>query len=175
MTDKITDYIKLAEESCPAPYETNYTGNVWGDINNPEHDGDSPLLAKCGAHEEGIATAKFLVASRDFAPALAKALLEAEKSLHGMVWIFEQLIPTDQCERSGHLHAAKLGLAQIGRIKKGEIPADKYLPAPKEDVERALNTLQQIEERINSLDGMYSWGGEIETIRRVLLANAGRG
>ena len=55
MTDKITDYIKLAEESCPAPYETNYTGNVWGDINNPEHDGDSPLLAKCGAHEEGIA------------------------------------------------------------------------------------------------------------------------
>lgn len=58
----------------------------------------------------------------------------------------------------------------------GEQGCYRYiLAAPKEDVERALNTLQQIEERINSLDGMYSWGGEIETIRRVLMANAGRG
>lgn len=114
MTDKITDYIKLAEESCPAPYETNYTGNVWGDINNPEHDGDSPLLAKCGAHEEGIATAKFLVASRDFAPSLAKALLEAEEALINAQATIKHLshpplIKVDQA------------LAQIQRIKKGEI------------------------------------------------------
>ena len=30
----------------PIPWETNYTGNIWGDIDNPEHDGDFPLLAR---------------------------------------------------------------------------------------------------------------------------------
>ena len=30
--------------STPTPWITNYTGNVWGDANNQEHDGDFPLL-----------------------------------------------------------------------------------------------------------------------------------
>ena len=30
----------------PGPWETNYTGNIWGDVDNPKHDGDNPLLAK---------------------------------------------------------------------------------------------------------------------------------
>jgi hypothetical protein len=33
-----------------------------------------------------------------------KQLIEA---LEGMIWIFEQLIPADQCAKSGHLFIAK--------------------------------------------------------------------
>lgn len=28
----------------PTPWATDYTGNIWGDTENPDHDGDSPLL-----------------------------------------------------------------------------------------------------------------------------------
>lgn len=48
----------------PLPYETNYTGNIWGDINNPEYKGDNPLIAEIyGGNDTkfGQANAEFIV------------------------------------------------------------------------------------------------------------------
>lgn len=44
LKQQIDEILELAAGGTPGDWETNYTGNIWGDIDNPEHDGDSPLL-----------------------------------------------------------------------------------------------------------------------------------
>ena len=61
--DKTIERVKeLDKKRTPAPWETNYTGNIWGDIDNPEHDGDSPLIAQTSESEQA-AEANFIVAT----------------------------------------------------------------------------------------------------------------
>lgn len=47
------------QSHTPTPWETNHTGNIWGDVYNPEHDGDLPLLFKPHGNQE--ANAAFIV------------------------------------------------------------------------------------------------------------------
>lgn len=124
------------------------------------------------------------------AQTLAKALLEAEEALRGLYITYQDDMSAAGIYTKKRVLFVKSGqaLAQIQRIKKGEIPADKYLPAPKEDVERALDALQRVQDWQEGKGGMLPYDfifgtdkrdtpenkGHLETIRRVLLANAGR-
>lgn len=67
----------------PAPWITEgYTGNIWGDINNPKYDGDSPLVACIYSNdrkgyttnEEEEANAQLIAAAPDLLKSL-KALM----------------------------------------------------------------------------------------------------
>jgi hypothetical protein len=62
----------MKQKHTSAPWETNYTGNIWGDIDNPGYDGDSPLIAKVfePLSQEQLANAQLISA----APELLKAL-----------------------------------------------------------------------------------------------------
>jgi hypothetical protein len=40
---------RLAKEATPGPWDVK-DGNVFGDINNPKHDGDSPLIGEIWKH-----------------------------------------------------------------------------------------------------------------------------
>lgn len=79
---EIAELIKGVKElnkvRIPAPWETNYTGNIWGDTDNPEHDGDSPLIARTDGQ---TAEARFIVASANaIMPIIARVEeLEREK------------------------------------------------------------------------------------------------
>jgi hypothetical protein len=50
--DEIKKLMALASSATPGPWGTNYSGNIWGDCDNPAHDGDAPLLAKTWGETE---------------------------------------------------------------------------------------------------------------------------
>ena len=66
---KIKELKELMGARTPARWETNYTGNIWGDIDNPVHDGDSPFIAEVF----GVADANFIVAVANLIPSLIEA------------------------------------------------------------------------------------------------------
>ena len=55
----------------PGPYETNYTGNIWGDVDNLANDGDSPLIAQ--------------VFKGDFEPAKSATLTETQRATADLI------------------------------------------------------------------------------------------
>ena len=151
MTNKITDYIKLAESATEGPWiiadddgRKNIRINMLTEI-VPEYSPNKQLVTvSCTAWRDHHATAKhnaqFIAASRDFAPALAKALLEVEEAL---VKAKRKHIECEDCwyscpkSEGGCCNEAEpdicncgadkanknidQALAQIQRIKKGEI------------------------------------------------------
>lgn len=67
---------RLEKIVTPAPWATDYTCNVWGDCDNPIHDGDSPLLMKMwGGGAEQKANAEFTV----LAPQMARIIRDFQR------------------------------------------------------------------------------------------------
>lgn len=55
-----------AATHTPGPWEADSNGKIWGDIENPVHDGDSPLLAEMwGNGAEQRANARLIAAATD--------------------------------------------------------------------------------------------------------------
>lgn len=80
MTNKIEDYIKLAEAASEGEWFASHP--------SPENDDGSGLCQIDDGREHGMFSfccewhdGRFIAASRTFGPALAKALLEAEEAL----------------------------------------------------------------------------------------------
>lgn len=65
------------------PWETNYTGNIWGDIENPVHDGDSPLVAFTNNHstptDQQKADSAFIVKAVNCHEGLVEALEQCQQ------------------------------------------------------------------------------------------------
>lgn len=92
MTDT-THESKHKASHTPGPWATDYSGNIWGDVNNPAHDGDSPLIAQVfrGSFEpqksqpldaEQVANARLIAA----APTMRDTLIIiARLKMHGEV------------------------------------------------------------------------------------------
>ena len=53
----------MTQPATPLPWESNYAGVIFGDIDNPEHDGDSPLIGHIDGHGKATneANAAFIV------------------------------------------------------------------------------------------------------------------
>ncbi len=69
----------MTDKHTSGPWETNYTGNIWGDINNPKHLGDNPLIAQIFLGSFGLKKEKLTEEDKANANLIAAApeLLEA--------------------------------------------------------------------------------------------------
>lgn len=121
MTNKLEDYLKLAEGATDGPWRmTRFDKDVndHADCGIVSDNGCSICRSpRFKTKEQYYEDFPFIAASRTLGPALARALIEAEEALKGMIEYYDPGIPR---EPDHIISTSKKALATIQKIKGGK-------------------------------------------------------
>jgi hypothetical protein len=90
--EAISRILELDAKRTPSPWVTDYTANIWGDANNPAHDGDSPLLMNSfGNGKEQTVNSQFTCEIANNAPRIIRDLVAENEALKVKADLFGKL------------------------------------------------------------------------------------